>query len=128
MLASPYSPERYTQSAIFSRFNMPTECSKNFTENPKINAECTVNGNQATLTLMAEKHIDYQIYKDSVLYRQIKNKQDKLTIKLPVSDKETTLKIIANYQGKNDQNIEKSFKLIKTNSTNTEIEHKKWYI
>ena len=128
VLASPYSPERYTQSAIFSRFNMPTECSKNFTENPKINAECTVNGNQATLTIMAEKHIDYQIYKDSVLYRQIKNKQDKLTIKLPVSDKETTLKIIANYQGKNDQNIEKSFKLIKTNSTNTEIEHKKWYI
>lgn len=128
VLASPYSPERYTENALFSRFNMPTESSKNFTESPKITAECTTVGNQATLTLMAEKHIEYQIYKDSVPYRTIKNKQEKLTIKLPISDKETSLKIVANYQGSDSQIAEKSFKLIRSNSTKTEEEHKKWYI
>ncbi len=128
VLASPYSPDRFTEEVLFSRFNMPTEASKNFTENPVINADCSVKQNQAILTLQAEKHIEYQIFKDNIPHQTIKNKQEKIEIRLPLTSKESELKIIASYQGNNKSKVEKEFKLVKTNTTNSNSEHKKWYI
>ena len=128
VLASPYSPDRHTETALFSRFNLPTEVSKNFTENPSINADCTVENNQAVLTLQAEKHIEYQIFKDNIPNQTIKDKQDKLTIRLPMNSRECDIKITAKYTGNEKTKVEKEFKLVKTNKSTTTTEHKKWYI
>jgi len=128
VLASPYSPERFSEVALFSRFNMPTESSRNFTENPKINAECKVENSQVVICLQAEKHIEYQIIKDGIPNQTIKEKQGNLTIRLPFNAKECNITIEANYQANKSSKVEKSFKLVKTNSTSFEKEHKKWYI
>ena len=128
VLASPYSPERYKETAIFSRFNMPAEVSKNFTEKPEINAECVTENGQAVLTLQAEKHIEYQIFKDNIPYQTLKDKQGKITVRLPMTNSETVIKIQANYAGENSSQTEKSFNLVKSNTNNVERNKEKWYI
>jgi len=50
VLASPYSPKRYTETALFSRFNMPNEVSQNFCNKPKIDADAKGENNQIVLT------------------------------------------------------------------------------
>lgn len=126
VLASPYSPDRFTETALFSRFNMPTECSKNFTDSPQINASCVVEENQAVLTLQAEKHLEYQIFKDNIPHQTVKDKQDKIVIRMPMTNKETAVKIVAKYSGNDKSAVEKEFHLVKTDKSAQP--HTKWYI
>lgn len=128
VLASPYSPERWTEDALFSRFNMPSEVSKNFTDAPQINADCKVEKNQAVLSLKAERHIEYQILKDDVPHQTIKDRQDCLEIRLPLSSSQSKLKIIAKYQGDDKSKVEKEFNLVKNKAESMEKANKKWYI
>ena len=129
VLASPYAPARFTETCLFSRFNVPTEVSQNFTEKPQISAESKVENNQIVLTLNAQKHLKYQIYKDDIPYQTIEEKQGPLTLRLNFPEKDTTLKIIANYIGETDKSLqtEKEFSLTKT-ETETNHQKQKWYI
>lgn len=129
VLASPYAPARFTETCLFSRFNSPTEVSQNFTEKPQISAESKVENNQIVLTLNAQKHLNYQIYKDDIPYQTIEEKQGQLTLRLNFPEKETKLKIIANYIGEKDKSLqaEKEFALTKS-ATETIHQKQKWYI
>lgn len=129
VLASPYAPVRFTETCLFSRFNMPTEISENFTEKPQISAETKVENNQVVLSLNAQKHLEYQIYKDDIPYQKVEDKQGQLTLRLSFPEKETTIKIVANYIGENDKSLqaEKEFNLTKTTQTQTQ-QKQKWYI
>ena len=127
VIASPHSPDRFTEKALFSRFNMPTEVSSNFSEEPKITATCTVKNGQIVLCLTAQRHIEYQIYKNNIPYQCIKNKDGDLTIKMPATEKEETVKIIAKYENDAFSNLqnEKTFTLSGEKHQNIKT---KWYI
>jgi hypothetical protein len=128
VLASPLSPERYKETALFSRFNMPTEVSKNFVDAPQIFAECKAENGQGELSLTAEKHVEYQIFVDFVPYQMVKDRQEKLSIKIPLSNKETVVKISAKYAGTESDATEKTFRLVNSEEKIAKPEKKKWYI
>ena len=126
VLASPYSPKRYTKTALFSRFNMPKEVSQNFLEPPKIDASCKCENNQILLTLSAQKHLTYKIYKNNILYQTIKDKNETLDLRMNFPESEATLKIVATIDDQSDFRNEKTFNLAQTQNN---IQSKnKWYI
>lgn len=129
VLASPYAPERYTEECLFSRFNMPSDISKNFVEKPQIYADCKVENNQIVLTLSPQKHLEYQIFKDDVPYQNIKDKHEKLTLRLNFSENKTNIKILTKYANSEDDRFanEKTFTLSKSQNTKTKPKTK-WYI
>lgn len=126
VLASPYSPERYTKTALFSRFNMPKEVSQNFLEPPKIEASCKCENNQILLTLSAQKHLTYKIYKNNILHQTIKDKNETLNLRINFAETEATIKIVASYDEQSDFKNEKTFKMAQTQN-NTQPKSK-WYI
>lgn len=130
VLASPYSPERYTSSALFSRFNTPTEVSSNFVEKPEINTKCSAENGQITLEIDAEKQVTYQIYINEIPYQTINDKDEKTKIFIRQDSNENTIKVVAKYNMENDKNNlsnEKVFNMSKT-SQKTPNNAKKWYI
>ena len=128
VLASPYAPERYTETALFSRFNMPSEVSSNFSERPHIDAECKVENNQILLNLKAQKHLEYQIFKDGIPWQTVSEKQGDLLLRLSFPEKNATIKIVAKYIGEDDKTLqtEKEFDL--SNKTAEPTVKQKWYI
>ncbi len=126
VLASPYSPERYTKTALFSRFNMPTEVSQNFLDKPEIDAACKVENNQILLTLKPHKHLTYQIFKDEIPYQTIKEKDQPLTQRINFSESEATIKIVAQYDNDEQFYSEKTFQMKQTDQKNKP--KSKWYI
>ncbi len=133
VLASPYSPERYTKTALFSRFNMPSTISDNFSQKPQIDAETSVEDGQIILTLTAQKHIEYQIYKDEIPYQNIKDKNEKLKLRLNFPENECTLKIEAKYANSTEEDktsslIESKTFNLKRTATPKQQPKEKWYI
>ncbi len=133
VLASSYTPERYTALATFSRFNLPSEISTNFVELKEIEAEVKREDLNAVLTLNPEKHIKYDIFLNGEYYRTIKEKNEELKITFPLNKEENEIKIIASFANfENSPEKEKSFKVENKNSWLKEQTKKpkkdKWYI
>ncbi len=101
VLASPYAPERYRKTALFSRFNMPQEVSKNFSEKPEIVAQAKVEDGQILLTVSAQKHLKYKIFKDNQPYQTLQDKSGETTLRLPFTTDECTVKVTASYANEN---------------------------
>ena len=129
VLASPYAPERYTEECLFSRFNMPSDISENFMEKPQIYADCKVENNQIVVTLSPQKHLEYQIYKDDVPYQNIKDKHEKLTLRINFPENKTNIKILTKYANSDNDKFEneKSFTLSKSQNSKPKPKTK-WYI
>lgn len=133
VLASSYTPERYTALATFSRFNLPSEISTNFVELKEIEAEVKREDLNAVLTLNPEKHIKYDIFLNGEYYRTIKEKNEELKITFPLNKEENEIKIIASFANfENSPEKEKSFKVENKNSWLKDQTKKpkkdKWYI
>ena len=133
VLASSYTPERYTALASFSRFNLPSEISTNFVELKEIEAEVKREDLNAVLTLNPEKHIKYDIFLNGEYYRTIKEKNEELKITFPLNKEENEIKIIASFANfENSPEKEKSFKVENKNSWLKDQTKKpkkdKWYI
>ena len=128
LLSSPYAPERYTETALFSRFNMPSEVSDNFTKKPEIEASCEVLENQILVSINAQRHLQYQIYKDEIPYRTITEKVGPIKLTIPFNENSASVKIVASYFGSDYSNLEncKTFDLKHTKKM-TENKNK-WYI
>ncbi len=127
-LASKYTPERYAEIAVFSRFNMPSEISPNFSQIPQINANCKVENGQIVLNLTTQKHISYQIFKNNIPYQTIQGKNEKLCLRLNFPEQQCQLKILANYANDTSKDLtgEKIFNLSQT--TKNPKTKDKWYI
>ncbi len=133
VLASSYTPERYTALATFSRFNLPSEISTNFVELKEIEAAVKRENLNAVLTLNPEKHIKYDIFLNGEYYRTIKEKNEELKITFPLNKEENEIKITASFANfENSPEKEKSFKVENKNSWLKEQTKKpkkdKWYI
>ncbi len=97
VLASPYAPERFTKTALFSRFNLPRDISANFSEKPKIDATAKVEDGQVVLQMTAQKHLTYQIFRDGTPYQTISGRSGEVTLRLPFTTDECELSITATY-------------------------------
>ncbi len=128
LLASSFTPNRYTEEALFSRFNMPTETSQKFLEKPKILAECKAENGQIVLSISPEKHIVYQIYKNNIPYQTISDKNAPVVLRLPFAEKEAEIKIVAKFLGNEYSNIETEQKFSMLQDKNSKTKNKKWYI
>ena len=133
VLASPNTPERFTETALFSRFNMPEEISSNFTKLDDIQAECKKENNNGLLSFEAKRQIKYDIYLNGEFYRTIKDKNSLQKLTFPLKKEENEIKIVYKFLNFEDSPIkEKTFKLINKNAWHKEIERQshsdKWYI
>lgn len=130
VLASPYAPQRYVETCLFSRFNMPSEMSSNFIEKPSISAEAKVEGNQIILKINAQRHLDYEIFKDDIAYQTIKDRNSETTIRINFTEKESTIKIVAKYSNDENENLktEKIFHMTQTKNSMQDTPKSKWYI
>ena len=133
VLASPYTPDRYTSVCTFSRFNMPNEISTNFVELKEIEADVKRENSTAILTLIPEKQIKYDIYLNGEYYRTIKEKDEELKITMPLTREENEIKIKSTFSNfENSPEKEKVFKIENKNAWLKEQTQKqkkdKWYI
>lgn len=106
VLANPYTPERYVKTALFSRFFLPQEISENFSEKPSIDATCKIENGQILVSINAQKHLQYMIFKDENAYEKISEKEGKISIKIPFSESECRVKILANYATSENNSLE----------------------
>lgn len=128
VLASPSAPERYTQTALFSRFNMPSEVSNNFVTLDDIDATCKKEKDNCVLSLKTERHIIYDIYLNGEYYRTLKDKNAKESLTLPLKKEENEIKIVARFNMENSPKKEKSFQIANKNIWHREKNNDKWYI
>ena len=130
VLASPFSPDRYTENAIFSRFNTPSEISSNFVEKPDIVATCKEENGQYVLQINTEKQIIYEIFENDIPYQTISDKDGTISVYLPQRSIENIIKIVTKYNNsdlKNNLSNEKIFKMAKNGNFITH-KNEKWYI
>ena len=128
MLASPDAPERYTKTALFSRFNMPSKVSNNFVSLNDINATCKKEKDNCTLSIKTERHIIYDIYLNGEYYRTLKDKNITENITLPLKKEENEVKIKARFNMENSPTKEKTFTIANKNAWHKEKNDDKWYI
>ncbi len=133
VLASPNTPERYTETILFSRFNMPEEISTNFITLQDLEATCKKENSNGTLTFDAKKQIKYDIYLNGEFYRTVKDKNSLQKITFPLKKEENEIKIVYSFLNFEDSPVkEKTFKLLNKNAWHKELEKQKhsdkWYI
>ncbi len=131
VLSSPYTPERYTKTVTFSRFNMPTEISQNFVKLKDIDAEIKRENATTTLFLNPEKQVEYDIFLNNEFYRKIKEKDREIKINLPLKKEINEIKIVASFLNfDNSPEKEKVFFVENKNSQKEreKIKKDKWYI
>ncbi|MBQ8444156.1 MAG: hypothetical protein IJX25_02255, partial [Clostridia bacterium] len=124
MLSSIYMPERYTQSEIFSVFNLPSDVSSKFTqiESPSINSYVTENN--AVLEFDAKDYISYRIRNGNKTLKEINGTSGKQKITVPLSSSQDTLTIDSFYTLSPDIITSKDIKFVKKPVR----EKEKWYI
>ena len=124
MLSSVYMPERYTQSELFSVFNLPNEVSNKFTklENPSLKSY--VADNNAIIEFNAKDYLTYQIKEDEKVLVEVSGKEGNQVVKIPLKNKEQSMKIESFYTLSPDISTSKTIKFVKKQPR----EKEKWYI
>lgn len=88
VLASEYTPERYTQSELFSVFALPKSTSKRFTkiDAPKLSGK--VVNSEAVLEFFAENYFTYSLYKQvnnkTVLINKFESATGTTSFRMPI--------------------------------------------
>lgn len=112
VLATPNTPKRYVETALFSRFNIPNEISTNFLDLKEIVAEVRKENLNGILTLEPEKHIKYDIFLNGEFYKTIKERKDETMITFPLRREKNEIKIVAKFLNtENSPSKEKTFKV-----------------
>lgn len=127
VLANSNTPERYTKSALFSRFNLPNEISTNFVELPNLDATCKQENSSCILTLNTQKQIEYDIFLNGEYYKTIKESEGKTKVSMPLREKENEVKIVYKFSVKNSPEKTEIFKLFSTKKIQQK-NSKEWYI
>ncbi|MBE7073881.1 MAG: hypothetical protein E7379_02180 [Clostridiales bacterium] len=124
MLASIYMPERYTQSELFSVFNLPNDVSNKFTKinNPII--QSYVLDNNAVLEFDSKEYITYKFISDDQTLKEISGVNGKQNISIPLYLLKNNLIIESYYTLAPDISTSKEIKFVKKKTDTKE----KWYL
>lgn len=85
ILANSYMPERYTQTELFSSFNLPNEISKKFTTIEKAKIVSRVENGNAVLEFDAKDYMTYEFVHDDKVISAVSGKSGKQTVIIPLS-------------------------------------------
>ena len=121
-LASPNTPARFKQSALFSIFNLPKDISQNFVEIGETKFEVKNNGSTVDITFAPLRHLTYKFYDGKTLIKEISDQTQPQQLQLKVKGKD--LKIIVGFDNKNQKTYD--FKLKK--EADSQPQNDKWFI
>lgn len=135
VLANSFMPERYTKDELFSRFNLPSEISKKFTEIKEPNFVGKVENEKALLTFEAKSYYNYSLYRDSInesnLLQQFSSQNGLITFQADMNsprEKFILVTTFASQFGTNQERISQ-VDLIKTSTPKAQhLATNKWYI
>lgn len=96
-LANNFMPERYTQSEIFSVFNLPNEVSTKFTEIEKASITSKVEGGNAILEIDAKDYITYEILSEGQVIGKVSGKEGMEAVIVPLSSPKQTVTVESYY-------------------------------
>ncbi len=130
VLANVFTPERYTQIELFSRFNLPNDISKKFVEIESPDVKARVENGKAIISIDTKDYLSYEIYKQSIdkknLLKSISGKEEKETFEFDMDENKEKFVIKTYYTASlNNQEDIKEIELIKTKQTQTK---QKWYV
>ena len=123
MLSSRYMPERYTQSELFSSFNLP-EVSNKFTTLESPNVSSYVLNNNAILEFDAKDYLTYQIKDGTKILKEISGLTGPQKISIALSGEQKSLTLDCFYTLSPDILASKQIKFIKKQPKAKD----KWYI
>lgn len=129
ILANNFCPECYTQTEIFSRFNLPSDISKRFVEIEEPQVKTQVVSGKAFLTFEAKDYMTYEIYKGSTDRKNrlsvINGKKGKQIMDFIMDSDREKFFIVSSLTNSPDRSRTKEIELIKTKKTSS---NQKWYI
>lgn len=121
-LASPNTPVRFKQSALFSIFNLPKDISQNFVEIGETKFEVKNNGSTVDITFAPLRHLTYKFYDGKTLIKEISDQTQAQQLQLKVKGED--LKIVVGFDNKNQKTYD--FKLKK--EADSQPQNDKWFI
>lgn len=121
-LASPNTPARFKQSALFSIFNLPKDISQNFVEIGETKFEVKNNSSTVDITFAPLRHLTYKFYDGKTLIKEISDQTQPQQLQLKVKGED--LKIIVGFDNKNQKTYD--FKLKK--EAESQPQNDKWFI
>lgn len=121
-LASPSTPARFKQTALFSIFNLPKDVSQNFVEVGETKFDVKSSGSTAEVCFTPQRHLTYCFYDGKTLLKQIAGQTQPQQLQLKVSS--GNLKITVGFDEKNLKTYE--FKLKK--EAIAQPQNDKWFI
>ena len=93
VLANPYMPERYTQTEIFSKFNMPNDISNKFTQVPKQTFKGKVVENRANIEFESKDYITYRFKSGEFVLKEVSGKNGTQNVSLPIKSNKQIIEI-----------------------------------
>ncbi len=124
-LANSFTPDRYTQTELFSSFNLPSDVSNKFVQVEKVKVSSHVEKGMAILEFDAKDYESYDIIVQGQTINQIIGKNGKQTLTIPLTDSKQDI-IIENYYTLSPENKEsQKLSFVKKEKQNTS---NKWYI
>lgn len=124
-LANGLTPERYTQTELFSNFNLPTDISSKFAEVEKIKVYGHVANGNAVIEFDAKDYETYVIKVDNKVISEISGKSGKQTTSIPISLPKQTITIENYYTLTPDNKISQELSFVKKDKNTTQ---NKWYV
>lgn len=124
VLANKFMPERYTQTEIFSSFNLPNEISEKFTNIEKVHLTSRVEGGNAVLEFDAKDYITYEIISDDKVISKISGKNERQTVFIPLSSPKQTVVVKNYYTLSPDIEASEEISFLRKEKRTTD----KWYI
>ncbi len=125
VLANPYMPERYCQSEIFSKFNLPSDISKKFTTIEKPNITSKVENGNAVINFDAKEYLSYNFYNGNKKLESVVGKSGKQSISFPVENEKEEIEVEVFYTLSPQINHYEKLQLIKIPTRKVD---NKWFI
>ena len=124
VLANSYIPERYTQTELFSVFNLPNEISSKFTSIEKPIITSKVESGNAIIEFNAKEYITYEIFSENNLINKFSGKNGKQTLLIPLSSSKQKVTINNYYTLSPDIKESQEISFLKKEKRSSD----KWYI
>ncbi len=124
-LANSFTPDRYTQTEIFSNFNLPSDISNKFATVEKAKVSSHVEKGMAILEIEAKDYESYDIIVNGQIVNQIVGKNGKQKLSIPLSTAKQDI-IVENYYTLTPENKEsQQLSFVKKEK---QTPNSKWYI
>ena len=129
VLANDFLPQKYTQTEIFSAFNLPDEVSNKFMQVQKQEFKGKIVNNNIQISFNAKEYVTYDFLIDGKKVKSISGKIGALDITLPLSKKKEDVTVVYYYSQVPEIKQREDISFLNTSYSDSQSNHKsKWYI